>query len=255
MFWTCMGDPGASDGELFSARTDGSDVRTIVSAGTINTPKQISLDAAAQKVYFCDREGCTVYRCDYDGSHLETLVQKGATASVKADPANAINWCVGIAVSPARGKFYWTQKGPSKGEKGRIFCANLEMPEGCSAESRSDVKCILYGLPEPIDLELDEANSRLYWTDRGELPWGNSLNRVDLNNEGLPAREVAMGLPKSFVIARRFNEAIGLKIDAARDKVYVADLGGSIYSCDLDGGNKTKIFSDDKHSFTGIALI
>jgi hypothetical protein len=45
----------------------------------------------------------------------------------------------------------------------RIFCANITRPFG-------DAMCILDNLPEPTDLEIDEINSRLYWTDRGELP-------------------------------------------------------------------------------------
>ncbi|KAF9692855.1 hypothetical protein EKO04_008969 [Ascochyta lentis] len=255
MFWTCMGEAGEKDGAVYSANLDGTSQHTVVDSGRINTPKQLCLDTKAQKVYFCDREGCTVYRCNYDGSSLEILAQNGGTASYMAGQANAMNWCVGIAVSPSRRKFYWSQKGPSKGGRGRIFCANMTMPEGKTAESREDVKCILYGLPEPIDLEMDETNGRLYWTDRGELPWGNTLSRVDLNEEGLPVLSDPALLPSKFVIARRFHEAIGLKIDGGNNRIYVTDLGGSVYVCDLDGRNKKTIYQDDKRAFTGLALL
>jgi hypothetical protein len=131
----------------------------------------------------------------------------------------------------------------------------MNTPQGKTAETREDIKCILYGLPEPIDLKVDEKNGRLYWTDRGELPWGNTLNRVDLNDEGLPILEDPTILPSKLVITRGFHEAIGLQVDEKNSRVYVTDLGGGVYSCDLDGKNKKTIYQDDKRAFTGLALL
>lgn len=255
MFWTCMGQPGSNDGTLYSANLDGTDQQTIISPGKINTPKQLALDPLAKKIYFCDREGCTVYRCSYTGSELEILARNGGTASYTTGPASAMNWCVGIAVSRKLGKIYWTQKGPSKGGRGRIFSADMDMAEGKTAETREDIKCILYGLPEPIDLEIDHVNNRLYWTDRGELPWGNSLSRVDLDKHGMPVLEDPAVLPSKFVVSRRFHEAIGLQVDAERGRVYISDLGGGVYVCDLDGRNKRPIWQDEKRAFTGLAFL
>ncbi|KAF3009979.1 hypothetical protein E8E13_011312 [Curvularia kusanoi] len=255
MFWTNMGKIGDPNGAVYSAALDGSDQQTVVESGKINTPKQITLDTNAQKIYFSDREGCTVYRCSYSGADLEVLVQNSGTLSNNTGQANAMNWCVGIAVSQAHGKFYWTQKGPSKGDHGRIFCASIDMPEGKTAQSRDDIKCILYGLPEPIDLDIDEVNGRLYWTDRGELPWGNSLCRIDLNDEGLPVLQGTELAPSKVVIARGFHETIGLQVDAEHGRVYVSDLGGGLYVCDLDGKDKRTLFQDDARAFTGLALL
>lgn len=254
MYWTCMGVPGEKDGAIYSANLDGSDQRTVIDSGKINTPKQLALETSAHKIYFCDREGCTVYRCSYDGSDLEILARNGGTASYTTGQANAMNWCVGIAVSQTHKKIYWSQKGPSKGGRGRIFSANINMPEGRTAETREDVNCILYGLPEPIDLEVDEVNGKLYWTDRGELPWGNTLSCVDLDEQGEPVLKEPAVLPNHFVISRRFHEAIGLRVDADKGRVYVSDLGGGVYVCDLDGKNKRTIWQDEKRAFTGLAL-
>ncbi|KAI3233860.1 hypothetical protein DTO012A7_4847 [Penicillium roqueforti] len=251
MFWTCMGAPGKFDGGVYSANVDGTDIKTLIAPGTINTPKQIVLHSEAKTVYFCDREGCRVYRCAYDGSNLEVLIDN---TGGEANPQHRISdWCVGIAVVPIYGKFYWTQKGPSKAGKGRIFCANITTPEGESPDARSDVQVVLADLPEPIDLEVHEATHTLYWTDRGELPIGNSLNKAQLSEQGLllPASS-ALGYD---VITRNLNEAIGLILDPANSQIYLTDLGGSIYRTDMDGNNKEKIYSNDDRAFTGIALV
>jgi hypothetical protein len=252
IFWTNMGLPGKNDGAVYSANLSGTDIRTVVAPGLINTPKQLTLDTMAKKVYFCDREGLRVYRCNFDGSDLETLISNG-NPEVPQYAQEAANWCVGVAVAPKLGKFYWTQKGPSKGGQGRIFCADITTPVGQSATSRIDIQCILSGLPEPVDLEIDDASRSLYWTDRGEIPFGNSLNRVQLDECGLPV--TTLGLEKYEILTRHLKEAIGLKLDTDRGHVYLTDLGGSIYRCDLDGKNKEKIYSDGCRAFTGITLV
>ena len=78
---------------------------------------------------------------------------------------------------------------------------------------------------------------------------------MDLNDEGLPSLEDPAILPSRLVIARGFHEAIGLQVDGKNNRVYVTDLGGGVYSCDLDGKNKKTIYQDDKRAFTGLALL
>ncbi|KAL2828384.1 hypothetical protein BDW59DRAFT_170906 [Aspergillus cavernicola] len=247
IFWTNMGIPGKDDGAVLSANLDGTDIQTVVTPGTINTPKQLALDTTSRKVYFCDREGLRVNRCNYDGSEFEVLVQAGDPKEAVDATRDAMNWCVGITVAPSIGKFYWTQKGPSKGGQGRIFCANISTPHGQSASTRDDIQCILSNLPEPIDLEIDEETHTLYWTDRGELPFGNSLNRLRLDLPSTPR----LGYE---VLNRNLNEAIGLKLDLANNSIYVTDLGGNLYCCDRDGKHRVKLLSDENRALTGIAI-
>jgi hypothetical protein len=252
MFWTNMGVPGKDDGAVYSANLDGSDIKTIVAPGRTNTPKQLALDQSAHKVYFSDREGLRVFRCNYDGSGLEIIIQTGDYQQ-PGHMQDATKWCVGIAVAPRFGKFYWTQKGPSKSGEGRIFCADIDMPQGQTATTRDDIRCLLEDLPEPIDLEVDEESGRLYWTDRGELPFGNSLNRVSLNKTGSEIeRSGHLGYE---VLTRNLNEAIGLKLDLEHGHIYLTDLGGSVYRTDVDGKRKVQLHSDESRAFTGIALI
>jgi hypothetical protein len=76
------------------------------------------------------------------------------------------------------------------------------------------------GLPEPIDLEMDDEAGVLYWTDRGELPLGNTLNRKHLVGEA-PVAEKALGRQ---ILAQGFGEAIGLRLDKLNGVVWVADM-------------------------------
>ncbi|RDW93856.1 putative 3-hydroxyacyl-CoA dehydrogenase [Aspergillus mulundensis] len=246
IFWTNMGIPGRLDGSVCSSNMDGSDVRTLITpGGPINTPKQIAIDEKAQHLYFCDREGCAVYRCNFDGSDLEKLVSR---KSDKEGASDVQDWCVGIAVSCRYNRFYWTQKGAPKSGKGRIFTAAIGAPPGSIAAGGNEEElCILSGLPEPIDLEVDEEMGVLYWTDRGELPYGNALYRVDLDTEGRP-----VGKPE--IVIRGLHEAIGVSLDRKSGDIYLTDLGGSIYRCNRDG-KKEVLYREDGRAFTGVLCL
>ena len=245
IFWTNMGrSTSTRDGSVMSSNLDGSDVQVVIPPGKVHTPKQLAIAHKSQKLYLSDREGTSVHRVGFDGKNHEVLIRHRAEESAGPDMTQ---WCVGIAVDEAEGKMYWTQKGPSKAGKGRIFRANLEIPAGESADKRSDVELLFDNLPEPIDLEIDAENQTLYWTDRGEHPVGSSLNRAPL------AAFTGAGEVTPEIVARHFSEPIGLKIDTATRKVYVTDLGGSVYEVDADTGKKVAIYSDNA-CYTGIAL-
>ena len=176
-------------GRLFSVHPDGSDRTVLVTGcripdgvasapgtstgrtwvsrrreGVTHTPKQLHLEPADRKLYWGDREGMRVLRCDLDGSNVETLVRTGEGEDDRRDETN---WCVGVTVDPVGGHLYWSQKGPSDAGLGRILRAGLALPAGQTPDRRGDVEVLFQGLPEPIDLELDLKARALYWTDRG----------------------------------------------------------------------------------------
>jgi hypothetical protein len=64
------------------------------------------------------------------GSKIENLVVAGQGENDRRDQTK---WCVGITIDPKREQVYWTQKGPDKGNRGRIFRANVEIPNGENA--------------------------------------------------------------------------------------------------------------------------
>ncbi|GAB7349948.1 hypothetical protein MBLNU459_g0644t1 [Dothideomycetes sp. NU459] len=247
IWWTNMGDGQVNDGSIHRCDVSGENIITIVPTGTIgvHTPKQCIIAARSKKLYWCDREGMRVMRANLDGSEVETLIISGQG---EEDSGNAERWCVGISVDERNGKFYWTQKGPSKGGKGRIFRANTKIPAGESPDARSDVEILFDNLPEPIDLELDEKHNLLYWTDRGAPPRGNTINRTSLNPE---ANSTNL---QSEILVHNLHEGIGIALDLKNDRMFFGDLEGSIYVSDLNGSNEKRILTD-MGDITGVAYI
>jgi DNA-binding beta-propeller fold protein YncE len=244
LYWTNMGSSTATnDGFIERSDFDGKNVTHIVPPGGTFTPKQLQLDEKSRKLYWCDREGMRVMRANLDGSNIETLVD---TSEGDSRPGKDIRkWCVGIALDVDGGKLYWTQKGPDNAGDGRIFRANLEIPKGQSAANRKDIELLYESLPEPIDLELDLANRTIYWTDRGDPPRGNTVNRAPMD----PAQ--GNGQKEPEIIFDHLMEGIGIALDRKGGRMFLTDLGGSVYSANLDGSNKKTVLMAEGN-LTGI---
>jgi len=240
IYWTNMGSsPDVNDGSIERADFDGRNRRVIVPRGGTFTPKQLHLDKEGGKLYWCDREGMRVMRCNLDGSQIETLIEAGIGDPDRRDQRR---WCVGITIDPERKQIYWTQKGPTKGNQGRLFRAGLDMPRGETASNRSDIEVFFDHLPEPIDLEFDLKNRVLYWTDRGDPPRGNTVNRASVD-----AKPQA---PE--ILITHLMEGIGIALDVPGDRMFVTDFAGSVYSAKLDGSGERN-FLYAQGNLTGIA--
>jgi sugar lactone lactonase YvrE len=243
IYWTNMGNPSANDGSIERSNLDGKNVTNIIPPGGTFTPKQLYLDKKNGKLYWSDREGMRVMRANLDGSKIETLVD---TSQGEARPGKEIRkWCVGIALDVDGGKLYWTQKGPDNAGEGRIFRANLEIPRGQTPANRKDIELLFDGLPEPIDLDLDLANRIMYWTDRGDPPRGNTVNRAPM--DPTPGAKT-----EPEIVFTHLMEGIGLALDLTGRRMFITDLGGSVYSASLDGSNKKMLFFAEGN-LTGIA--
>jgi hypothetical protein len=243
IYWTNMGVPNRNDGSIERADLDGQNRVTIISEGKTFTPKQLHLEKKSGKLYWCDREGMRVMRSNLDGSKIETLVDtSGGDARPGTDPTK---WCVGITVDPDRGQIYWTQKGPDDAGKGRLFRAKIDISKGETAARRTDVEVLFDGLPEPIDLELDLKNRFIYWTDRGDPPRGNTVNRASLDADFKKR-------PAPEILLTHLMEGIGIALDFKGDRMFLTDLAGTVYSAKLDGTQKKPLLVA-QGNLTGIA--
>lgn len=245
LYWTNMGTPKANDGSIVRCNLDGSQLTTIIPAGGTFTPKQLQLDKVARKLYWSDREGMRVMRANLDGTSIETLVD---TSMGDSRPGmDARKWCVGVAVDTAGGKFYWTQKGGDNAGQGTICRANIATPRGETASDRKDIEVLYRDLPEPIDLELDARHGMIYWTDRGDPPRGNTVNRAQM--------EPSSGVREPpTILVSHLMEGIGLALDRRHGRMFVTDLGGSVYSANFDGSDfKTLLFAQG--NLSGISYV
>jgi DNA-binding beta-propeller fold protein YncE len=241
IYWTNMGDPKRNDGSIMRSDLNGKNMITIVPPGGTFTPKQLQLEKKSGKLYWSDREGMRVMRANVEGSNIETLVD---TSQGDLRPgSDQRKWCVGIAVDADDGKFYWTQKGGQDAGLGRIFRANIQVPQGQAADSRKDIELLYDNLPEPIDLDLDPASRTLYWTDRGDPPRGNTVNRAPIDPEDGNEPEILL---------THLMEGIGLALDLKGRRMFITDFGGSVYSANLDGSNRRTLLVAEGN-LTGIA--
>jgi DNA-binding beta-propeller fold protein YncE len=245
IYWTNMGNFKENDGAILRSDLDGKNITTIVPSGGTFTPKQIKLEKKSGKLYWSDREGMRVMRANLDGSKIETLVD---TSHGDPRPGQEVRkWCVGIAVDAEGGKFYWTQKGAGNAGDGRIFRANIEIPQGQSPANRTDIELLYENLPEPIDLDLDLANRTLYWTDRGDPPRGNTVNRAPMDPQSGNRKE-----PE--ILFTHLEEGIGLALDLKGGRMFMTDYAGSLYSANIDGSNR-KMLAYAQGNLTGIAYV
>ena len=242
IFWTNMGRAKENDGSIERSDLDGKNLTAIVPAGGTFTPKQLKLDQKNGKLYWSDREGMRVMRSNIDGSNIETLVETGHGDAARLD---AGNWCVGIAVDAERGQIYWTQKGGDNAGTGSLRRAGLEIPKGENPAHRSDIEVLFDGLPEPIDMDLDLGKRMIYWTDRGDPPRGNTVNRAPMDSKGRAEPEI---------LVSGLHEGIGIALDLKGGRMFFTDLGGNVYSANLDGSEK-KILLTGQGSLTGIAYV
>ena len=248
IYYTFMGairdgeDFWGNDGYIERANFDGGDRTIIVPEGVFVTGKQIQYDGATGRIYWCDREGMRVMSCRSDGSDLITHVQTGLGDEDKQDRRRH---CVGVAVDAKGGYIYWTQEGKPKGNEGQILRASLQArPKDPS--KRMDIEILASGLPEPIDLEWDGEADALYWTDRGDPPKGNTLNRGRIRDGKIVDHEILLA---------GLHEAIGLAHDHENKRIFVSDLKGSLYVVDLDCPGSGKIIYQNKGPLTGIAYL
>jgi len=87
----------------------------------------------------------------------------------------------------------------------------IDFPRGETATNRSDIELLFDGLPEPTDLEVDLKNRFIYWTDRGDPPRGNTVNRASIDADFTKH-------PTPDILLTHLMEGIGIALDFKGDR-------------------------------------
>src|SRR6266545_1655464 len=224
----------ASGGRIHSANADGSDRKVIVTGCRI--PDGVVVDVEAGHIYWTNmgvpnQNDGSIERADLDGQNRVTIIGEGETFTPKQ-----------LHFEKKSGKLYWCDR-----EGMRVMRANLD---GSEIETLVDTS---KGDARPgtdltkwcVGITVDPDRGQIYWTDRGDPPRGNTVNRalLDADFKKRPAPEILL---------THLMEGIGIALDLKGDRMFLTDLAGTIYSARLDGSEKKPVLVV-QGNITGIA--
>jgi DNA-binding beta-propeller fold protein YncE len=240
-------------GSLQRADLNGSNVTTVVPSSGTFRPKQMTIDLRDGKLYWSDREGMRVMRSNLDGSDVETLIETGQR--VEGQRGDPRDYCVGIALDLTRNEMYWTQRG-DRSNDGSIRRASMNIPKGEDPAHRTDVQVLFDQMPEPVDLALDLKTRTMYWTsDGGTGPGADTVSRAPMDPPVGPTGKYDPAHRKDQqVLVSGLRGGIGISLDLAHGRMFFTDLGGNVYSANLDGSDEKTLLSE-MGGLTGITYV
>jgi sugar lactone lactonase YvrE len=232
IYWTNMGNlvGSAGVGSLQRMRLDNEVVETVIPIGTTSTPKQINIDNQARQLYWSDRDAL-VWRSELDGSKPVVLVS-----------GHELQQPAGMALDVAKRQMYISDR-----QGRRLYRVGFDMPEGETAQNRTDVE-VLAQLPMysiPLNIALDLGTRTIYFTDRGR---GLILKM----NMDMPAGATAETRTDIETVLMGLGEVVGLALDDVSKRLYFTALSGRVSRVNLDGSDSQMIL--DEGSASGIAL-
>src|SRR6266481_5120865 len=231
----------ASGGRIHSANADGSDRKVIVSGARV--PDGVVVDVEARHIYWTNmgvpsKNDGSIERVDLDGRNRVTIIGEGKTFTPKQ-----------LHLEKRSGKLYWCDREGMRVMRANLDGSNIEIlvdtSKGETPVDRTDIELLFDGLPEPIDLELDLKNRLIYWTDRGDPPRGNTVNRASIDADFSKH-------PPSDILLTHLMEGIGIALDFKGNRMFTTDLAGNIFSAKLDGSEKKPLLVA-QGNLTGIA--
>ena len=211
----------------------------------IHPQADCSSNAASRTLYWSDREGMRVMRCDLDGSNVETLVQTGQGDEDRRDQTRMVR----------RDHRRLRTAGTSTGRRRAASDAGLGTDPPCRdrsscrrdpAASAATSRCCSTGCPSRSTSSSTPRPALLYWTDRGDPPRGNTVNRAPTGrDQRAPAAARDPADPPRW-------KASASRSTGAANRMFVTDFGGSVATADLDGSNRRPILGV-QGNLTGIA--
>lgn len=179
------------------------------------------------RLFVLDLSGGRVFSLNADGSDQKIIV-------------NECRHPDGIVVDVEAGHIYWTDMGVPNLNDDSIERADLD------GQNRRMIVPV-GGTFTPKQLHLDKKNGKLYWTDRGDPPRGNTVNRAPMDMEMKKKKRQA---PE--ILLTHLQEGIDIALDLKEERMFLTDLGGSVYSAKLNGSDK-KTLLYLQANLTGIA--
>lgn len=218
----------------------------------LNTPKGIALHLPSGHIYWTDPTVSYIRRCDTDGSNMVPII------------SGASNYFQGLAIDEDNGHIY-VGGNPGAGEESRIARCDLDGSNYTQLIS-GDVP-----LGTPIDVALDIADNKFYWTSSSNnyIGW-STLNggssgvlisgqdtpmelEIDLTNNKLywtvtgaddEIRRADLDGSNVETVVPGLNRPHGLALDVPDSNMYFTEVVlGTVSRCTLDGSNITTIVS------------
>ena len=268
------------DKKIQRSDLDGGQVEDLITG--LALPGDITLDPDAGKLYLLDPHARKILRANLDGTEVEDLVT-GIGIDLTAVRPIFFRTNGRIILDIDAGKMYWTD------DNGRtINRANLEIPLGQTAATRTDIETLVEGGNGFGGIALDVATGKMYYSQqfpiddeplrslkqirRANLDGSNQETLIEIGTGVDPTRDIALDVVagKIYWTASTLHRAnldgseeetvfdedfpYGLALDAAAGKVYVTHQGHAISRANLDGSEVDTLVTGIGSRPEGIAL-
>ncbi|XP_036394518.1 low-density lipoprotein receptor-related protein 2 [Megalops cyprinoides] len=156
-------------GSIFRVKTDGSNRTQFAPAAIIGSPSGLAFDWITRMMYYTNptNQAIEVIRVDGSQHYRKTIITNTGKPEGAGQP-------IGIALDPARGKLFWTDKGTESGVPPKVASADMD---------GSNLRNLYTGNLGHIEfITADIAESKLYWgvTSSGVIECGtmDGVSRV-----------------------------------------------------------------------------
>ncbi|MCW5768489.1 MAG: hypothetical protein KIT19_07380 [Phycisphaeraceae bacterium] len=249
--------------QMSAVRTDGTNARTLFSIpASLWLPIGLDYDVATGRLLWMDSAGSSkIVRASVNGTGLSTVVGvPGFARTISRDAAARIYFATDQTVRRVNADgsgmvtiFTGNQPGYPAGDP-FVDATNGHVYVGYYGEilrmdlNGGNIKSLFTGGSTVRSIGLDVANRHLYWLDSNTN--SDFLARIDLDGSGFTIIDDAsptFGQSSGFIV---------LLVDAANNSLYYADdLADVVFRSDLDGSNRSVIFSSvEDRSPSGLAL-
>ena len=253
VYWT---EAGQIEARIRRANLDGTSVQTLlfdpVGSGTGNAqlsfPTSIQLDRQNQQMFWVDFGLDRISRASFTGAGVQTVFQAASTASLRAstldvpnnrlyysnfgnDTISRVNFDgtgnttiltlpsasipLGLSLDAAAGHIYFTDNGAN-------------MVRRVNLDGTGLVDLVTTGLDNPVNVQLDPINGKMYWVDFGNSSVSNSGRIERANLDGSNRQTLISNLPLPEDIA----------LDVLAGQMYWTDgIADQILRANLDGTN------------------